>query len=65
MTINQPDQSDAKTVGLCCNCIHAKIIQNRRSSRFFLCDLAQKNPAFPKYPRLLVLNCAKHKAVKP
>ena len=44
--------------GLCSRCLHARIIENRRGSRFYLCELSQTDPRFPRYPRLPVLRCA-------
>lgn len=48
--------SDA--IGLCKNCGHGRVISNDRGSTFYLCALAEKNPDFPRYPRLPVLACA-------
>jgi hypothetical protein len=44
-------------IGLCKNCGNARVINNARGSAFYLCELAGKNPRFPKYPRLPVLRC--------
>ena len=44
-------------VGLCESCVHVRIVENRRSSRFYLCELSAVDPAFPRYPRLPVLEC--------
>ncbi len=44
-------------VGLCASCTHVRIIENRRGSRFYLCELSAVDPAFPRYPRLPVLQC--------
>lgn len=44
--------------GLCSSCVHVRVIENRRGSRFFLCDLSKTDPRFPKYPPLPVLRCA-------
>jgi hypothetical protein len=46
--------------GLCAVCRHARIIENRRGSRFWLCALARTDPRFPRYPPLPVLRCAGH-----
>lgn len=48
--------SDA--VGLCAACAHARVIENRRGSRFWLCERARIDPSFARYPRLPVLACA-------
>lgn len=44
--------------GLCGDCIHARVVENRRGSRFYLCGLSVVDPAFPRYPPLPVLSCA-------
>ena len=43
--------------GLCERCRHVRVIENRRGSRFFRCELADVDARFPKYPRLPVLQC--------
>jgi hypothetical protein len=43
--------------GLCADCVHAKRIESSRGSQFNLCKLSASDPAFPKYPRLPVLQC--------
>lgn len=43
--------------GLCLDCRHARVIENRRGSRFRLCERSRTDPAFPRYPRLPVLHC--------
>lgn len=44
-------------VGLCAICGNARIIANRRGSRFWLCALSRTDPRFARYPRLPVLRC--------
>jgi hypothetical protein len=44
--------------GLCESCAHQRVISNTRGSSFSLCELSKADPAFPKYPRLPVLECA-------
>jgi hypothetical protein len=44
--------------GLCANCLHARVITSAKGSEFLLCQLSQSDPAFPKYPRLPVLQCS-------
>jgi hypothetical protein len=44
--------------GLCDNCAHQRLIRNTRGSSFSLCERSQSDPAYPKYPRLPVLECA-------
>jgi hypothetical protein len=44
-------------VGLCADCRHAGQVTSARGSVFWLCRLAERDPAFAKYPRLPVLRC--------
>ncbi len=44
-------------VGLCARCVHVRVVENKRGSRFYRCLLADTDPRFVKYPRLPVLNC--------
>lgn len=43
--------------GLCAGCSHARIVENDRGSRFWLCRAASWHPALRKYPGLPVLQC--------
>lgn len=43
--------------GLCGRCIHARLIETRRGSRFVLCGRSATDPGFPRYPALPVLAC--------
>ena len=43
--------------GLCETCLHQRVIRNTRGSSFSMCERAKTDPAFPKYPRLPVLEC--------
>lgn len=49
--------SGALGVGLCATCAHVRVIESRRGSRFYLCQLSEVDARFPKYPRLPVLQC--------
>ncbi len=51
--------------GLCGSCAHARVITNRRGSRFFLCRLSESDPAFPRYPPLPVLQCRGYQPAEP
>jgi hypothetical protein len=55
--------------GLCGSCHHVRVVESRRGSRFFMCDLSRSDPRFPRYPRLPVLRCrgfvAVHEAPEP
>ena len=48
-------------VGLCADCIQARVIESAKNSTFLLCKLSESNPKFPKYPKLPVLNCSGYK----
>jgi len=43
--------------GLCANCTHARRVESARGSFFVLCELSAADTAFPRYPRLPVLQC--------
>jgi hypothetical protein len=44
--------------GLCERCVHAHQILSSKGSVFYLCELSKVDSAFPRYPRLPVLECA-------
>lgn len=44
-------------VGLCAACLHVRVVESKRGSRFYLCGLSAVDPSFPKYPGLPVLQC--------
>jgi len=44
--------------GLCASCTYARIIESRRGSRFWMCELSKTDSRFPKYPPLPVVACA-------
>ncbi len=44
-------------VGLCAACAHARMVESRRGSRFWLCERSRTDPSFPRYPPLPVLSC--------
>ncbi len=44
-------------IGLCKDCSFHTIIKNTRGSIFHLCEKNKEDKAFPKYPRLPVLQC--------
>ncbi|HEY0022479.1 MAG TPA: hypothetical protein VGB24_06195 [Longimicrobium sp.] len=43
--------------GLCGSCANVRIVETRKGSRFFLCQLSETDPRFPKYPPIPVLRC--------
>jgi hypothetical protein len=50
-------KSDPSHVGLCLDCLHAKQVEGKEDTFYFLCELSFTNRTFPKYPRLPVLRC--------
>jgi hypothetical protein len=52
-------------VGLCESCVNVRVVENRRGSRFYLCELSATDPAFPRYPRLPVLQCRGYRPQEP
>jgi hypothetical protein len=51
--------------GLCGSCRHARTLENRRGSRFWLCGLARTDPRFARYPVLPVVRCPGHEPREP
>lgn len=47
----------SSSVGLCAACALARAIENRRGSRFWLCERSRVDPSFSRYPRLPVVAC--------
>ena len=48
---------ESPPVGLCVDCISSRRVVSVRGSEFWLCVRSEKDPRFPKYPRLPVLEC--------
>ena len=46
--------------GLCDSCRHQRLVHNTRGSSFSLCERSKHEPAYPRYPRLPVLECPGH-----
>ncbi|MFN8547680.1 MAG: hypothetical protein U0527_06840 [Candidatus Eisenbacteria bacterium] len=44
-------------VGLCAGCRHARRIESGKGSTFWLCERAENDPRFRKYPPLPVWSC--------
>jgi len=44
-------------IGLCATCRHVRMVQSSHGSLFYLCQLAEVDARFAKYPRLPVLRC--------
>jgi hypothetical protein len=55
-----PDQTphSRHVAGLCADCAHAQRVESSRGSIFYLCKLSVADPAYPKYPRLPVMQCS-------
>ena len=49
--------------GLCGSCINARIIENKRGSRFYMCELSKVDPGFPRYPPLPVVACSGYRPI--
>lgn len=45
--------------GLCARCEEARKIVSGKGSEFWRCAVADREPSWPKYPRLPVLRCAR------
>jgi len=56
---------DARAVGLCADCRHARPQETRRGSVFWRCRLAETDPRFVRYPRLPVTACSGHEPGPP
>jgi hypothetical protein len=37
--------------------MHARVVESRRGSRFWLCSRSRTDPRFPRYPPLPVVRC--------
>jgi hypothetical protein len=48
---------DPPPTGLCNLCAHQRVVRTGRGSVFSLCERHKTDPAFPKYPRLPVVEC--------
>ncbi|NNE09778.1 MAG: hypothetical protein HKN20_14555 [Gemmatimonadetes bacterium] len=53
-----PDTAEDRRAGLCASCMHARLIESDRGSRFLLCALSRADSRFRKYPTLPVTLCA-------
>ena len=59
-----PRPHEDSSVGLCATCGHARVVTNRRGSRFYRCSLSDTDARFRKYPRLPVLACSGYRAAE-
>lgn len=51
--------------GLCNSCVHQRVVETTRGSRFSLCRLAAEDTRFPRYPALPVLACRGYEGARP
>lgn len=58
---NPLNRGERKRAGLCADCVHARIVESERHSRFYMCELSKTDQRFTKYPRLPVLHCSGYK----
>jgi hypothetical protein len=54
--VQPPRQGPA--AGLCDTCAYQREVRNTRGSTFSLCERSREDPAYPRYPRLPVTECA-------
>jgi hypothetical protein len=54
--VNIPDRR-GPAAGLCETCRNARVLTASNGGRFYLCALWTVDAAFPKYPRIPVLEC--------
>lgn len=58
MPTDEPKLRDGGlAAGLCETCVHRREVPNTRGSVFSLCERSRTDPAYPRYPRLPVLEC--------
>ena len=58
MNAKSPPPNAPPRSGLCDTCSYQRVVTNTRGSRFSLCERSREDPAYPRYPRLPVLECA-------
>jgi hypothetical protein len=49
--------------GLCADCVHARRVESRKGSIFWLCRKSETDSRFPRYPALPVLECLGYEKV--
>lgn len=52
-----PTPRASPPVGLCDTCAFQRKVPNTRGSTFSLCNRSREDPAYPRYPRLPVIDC--------
>jgi hypothetical protein len=55
--------NEVARAGLCADCRFMRRMKSDRGAIFFLCERSAIDPAFPKYPRLPVLECSRYEQV--
>jgi len=55
--IDVDDQNPPARAGLCGRCRFMRVMKSDRGATFYLCERSATDAAFPKYPRLPVLQC--------
>jgi hypothetical protein len=53
---------EKERAGLCASCLHVRLLRSDRGAVFYQCRRADRDPDFPKYPRLPVLVCKGYEA---
>jgi hypothetical protein len=52
------EKRECECAGLCADCRYSRRKKSDRGSTFYFCERSATDPAFPKYPRLPVLECS-------
>jgi hypothetical protein len=63
-TVQVDERRERVAVGLCFDCRWMRRMKSARGSSFYFCERSLTDPAFPKYPRLPVLQCAGYESVR-
>ncbi len=58
--VPNPDPEQLRRVGLCVTCRHSRVIRSSKGSEFWLCERAQSDATYKKYPPLPVVRCRGH-----
>ena len=53
-----PTSPDSDAAGWCARCQYCQRIRTARGATFYLCKRAQFDSAYPRYPRVPVVQCA-------
>lgn len=53
-----------EAIGLCSECRFHSVVRSGKGKQYHLCEFAEKDPTFPKYPRLPVLECNSYTSAK-